>query len=160
MFDWVTLLCPRKLTVHCKSAIMAKIIIIIKTTTTPKMCRLFFFLGISPMVHYVFHGLEWCFLSKVREMPIYNLFKYFHKTFLFLFYFRCPNNVNLGVSNDVLQDFCLFVFAFQECTCVIWKFQVYGLNQIYSCQPSPQPQKPSIQATFVTYITAHSYADL
>jgi len=55
--------------------------------------------------------------------------------------------------------FFLFLFlSFQGCICGIWKFPGWGSNPSYSCQPMPQPQQCSIQATSATYTTAHGNA--
>ena len=43
-----------------------------------------------------FLGLGDCFLSHVREVFNYNLFKYFLRPFLFLFFFWDPYNSNVG----------------------------------------------------------------
>ena len=56
-------------------------------------------------------------------------------------------------SNNHLNHFQqFFVFFFQGCTC-IWKFPDQGLNQTYSCWPTPQPEQHGIQHMSVT---AHS----
>ena len=57
------------------------------------------------------------FLSHVREVLDYNLFKYFLRPFLFLFFFWAPYNSNVGafnvvpeVSMTVLNSFHSFFF--------------------------------------------------
>ena len=64
----------------------------------------------------VLPGLD--FLSHVREVFNYNLFKYFLKPFLFLLFFWDPYNSNVGlfnvvpeVSESVLNSFHSFYFA-------------------------------------------------
>ena len=54
---------------------------------------------------------------------------------------------------------CLFVcLSFGGCTHSSLKFLGQGSNQSCNCQPTPQPQQHGIQATFVTYTTAHGNA--
>ena len=42
-----------------------------------------------------------CFLSHIREVFYYNLFKYLLSPFLFLFFFWAPYNSNVGAFNVV-----------------------------------------------------------
>ena len=62
-------------------------------------------------------GLE-CFIFHVREFFNYNLFTYFLRPFLSLFFFWDPYNVNVGVFNvvpevseTVLIPFHLFLYS-------------------------------------------------
>ena len=64
-----------------------------------------------------FLDLDGYFLSHVREVFNYNLFKYFLRPFLFLFFFWDPYNSNIGafngvpeVSETVLNSFHSFFF--------------------------------------------------
>ena len=50
----------------------------------------------------VLPGLNY-FLSHIREVFNYNLFKYFLSSFLFLFFFWDPYNSNVGVFNVVTE---------------------------------------------------------
>ena len=54
------------------------------------------------MVLSVLPGLDY-FPSHVRELFNYNLFKYFLRPFLFLFFFWDPYNSNVGVFNVVSE---------------------------------------------------------
>ena len=58
-------------------------------------------------------------------------------------------------SFSFFLSFFFFFFLNKGYTCSIWKFPGYGSNQNYSCQPTPQPEQRRIQATSVTYSTAH-----
>ena len=59
---------------------------------------------VSPWIYPVWDsalpGLDY-FLSHIREIFKYNLFKYFLSPFLFLFFFWDPYNSNVGVFNVV-----------------------------------------------------------
>ena len=50
-----------------------------------------------------FLDLHGYFLSHIREIFYYNLFKYFLRPFLFLFFFWDPYNLNVGVFNIVSE---------------------------------------------------------
>ena len=59
-------------------------------------------------------------------------------------------------SLNCFDLFCFVVFlSFQGRTHGTWRFPVQGLNKNYSCQPTPHPQQWRIQATSLTYNTAH-----
>ena len=78
--------------------------------------------GVSPLIYPVwdslcFQDLITYFLSHIREVFNYNLFKYFLSPFLFLFFFWDPYNSNVGVFNvvpevseTVLSSFHSFFF--------------------------------------------------
>ena len=78
---------------------------------------------VSPWVYPVwdslcFQDLINYFLSHIREVVNYNLFKYFLSPFLFLFYFWDPYNSNVSVFNvvpevseTVLNSFHSFFFS-------------------------------------------------
>ena len=81
------------------------------------MCLDVFLLCLSCMGLAALPELGWCFLSHVRDVLDYNLFKYFLRSFLFLFFFRDPYNSNVGafnvvpeVSETVLSSFHSFFF--------------------------------------------------
>ena len=48
-----------------------------------------------------------------------------------------------------------FLFVSICRSCCMWKCPGQGLNQSYSCWPTPQPQQCQIQASSMTYTTAH-----
>ena len=61
-----------------------------------------------------FLDLSECFLSHVREVLGYNIFKYFYRFFLFLFSFWDPYNMNVGALNIVpeVSETVLIFFSF------------------------------------------------
>ena len=74
---------------------------------------------VPPYVHPVwdylcFLDLSECFLSHVREVFGYNIFKYVLRPFLFLFSFWDPYNANVGVFNVVpeVSETVLISFLF------------------------------------------------
>ena len=46
---------------------------------------------------------------------------------------------SLCIHRPIFFFFFFFFFAVQGHTCSIWKFRSQGLNQSYSCRPTPQP---------------------
>ena len=64
------------------------------------------YLGIF-LLGFILYGTQWfldlidSFLSHIREIFNYNLFKYFLSRFLFLFFFWDPYSSNGGVPNVV-----------------------------------------------------------
>ena len=74
-------------------------------------------LGVSLWVYPVWYSLCFLdlidyFLSHIREVFHYNLFKYFLRPFLFLFFFWDPYNSNVGVFNVVPEVSQFFSFFF------------------------------------------------
>ena len=64
------------------------------------MCLGMFSLTLSCMGISVFPGLDY-FLSHVREVCLYNFFKYFLRPFLFLYFFWDPYYSNVGAFSVV-----------------------------------------------------------
>ena len=60
-----------------------------------------------------------------------------------------------SISVFLIFIFLFLFFAFQGPTCGILKFPDLGLNQSYSCWPTPQTQKCQIRAVSVTSATVH-----
>ena len=90
---------------------------------------------VSPWIYPVWDSLHFLdlidsFLSHIREVFNYNLFKYFLSPFLFLFFFWDPYNSNVGVLNvvpevseTVLTSFHSFFFILlcgSYCHCFIF----------------------------------------
>ena len=74
---------------------------------------------VSPWIYLVWdslHSLDLidCFLSYIREVFNYNLFKYLLSPFPFLFLFWDPYNLNVGAFHVVpeVSDTVLFSFFF------------------------------------------------
>ena len=66
-----------------------------------------------------------------------------------------PKRAIVGSNGScIFSLFFLFLFAFEDCTCGIWKFPGLGSNWSCSYWPKPQLQQCQIQAKSVTYTTA------
>ena len=71
-----------------------------------------FSLGLSCMGLSMLPGLDWLFPFPCWEVFDYNLFKYFLRPFLFLFFFWDPYNLNAGAFNVVPGSLRLSSFLF------------------------------------------------
>ena len=65
-------------------------------------------------------------------------------------------NIPVGTLFCNYKILRLFFLLFRATPVAWWSSQARGLNQSYSCQPTPQPQQHRLRATSATCTTAHS----